>query len=80
MDEVIVERRSHLPCKNFNTINIAALCRKLLPVGWPSMNLEATHTRLLESQSRYVDTDLYHTAEYDTQAVADIVRAMTEIV
>ncbi|KAE8364939.1 hypothetical protein BDV27DRAFT_144904 [Aspergillus caelatus] len=25
MDEVIVERRSHLPCKNFNTINIAAL-------------------------------------------------------
>ncbi|KAE8143435.1 hypothetical protein BDV38DRAFT_277456 [Aspergillus pseudotamarii] len=57
-----------------------ALCRKLLPVGWPSMTLETTHTRLLESQSRYVDTDLYHTAEYDTQAVADIVRAMIEIV
>ena len=79
-DEVIVERQSHLPCKNFNKINIAALCRKLLPPRWPSMTLEATHTSLLESQSRYVHTDLYHTAEYDTQAVADIVRAMIEIV
>lgn len=80
MDELIVKRRSHFPCKNFNTINIAVLCRKLLPAGWSCMTLEATHTRLLESQSRYVDIDLYHTAEYDTQAVADIVRAMTEIV
>ncbi|QRD89743.1 hypothetical protein F9C07_2212558 [Aspergillus flavus] len=44
------------------------------------MTLEATHIRLLENQSRYVDIDLYHTAEYDTQAVADIVKAMTEIV
>ncbi|GMG29978.1 unnamed protein product [Aspergillus oryzae var. brunneus] len=34
MDELIVKRRSYLPCKNFNTINIAVLCRKLLPAGW----------------------------------------------
>lgn len=79
---VIVERQTHADSNNFNQINIAALCQKLLPAGWPSMVLETAHYSLLKSKSRQADSqsDQYHTAAYDTQAVTDIVEAMIELV
>ncbi|KAF9890394.1 hypothetical protein FE257_006062 [Aspergillus nanangensis] len=79
-NEVIVERQDHLSCRNFNIINIATLCQKLLPSAWPSMALEIVHAALLQAQSKEVNISLYHNANYDTQAVADIVKAMVELV
>lgn len=44
------------------------------------MRLEIVHSILLLSQGKDVQPDRYHDASFDTQAVSDIVKAMTKLV
>jgi hypothetical protein len=73
-DELIVPRQSHLACANFQTIKLSLLLKALLPPAWPSLQLGVVHTGLLHSQRRKPRRQDYHTAEYDTEAVADLVK------
>ncbi|KAL2814984.1 hypothetical protein BJX63DRAFT_186835 [Aspergillus granulosus] len=75
-DDLIVPRISHHLHSNFQEIHIGNLLRKLLHSSWPTTSLPLVHTAILASCGREERNSHYHTAEYDTKAVVDVVREM----
>ncbi|KAL2814114.1 hypothetical protein BJX63DRAFT_431516 [Aspergillus granulosus] len=75
-DELIVPKHSHLNCTNFQVIKLYMLLKGLLPPTWPSLQLGVVHTSLLRSQGKSPKQLDYHTAKYDTEAVADLIKEM----
>ncbi|KAE8328336.1 hypothetical protein BDV39DRAFT_192208 [Aspergillus sergii] len=78
--ELIVPKKSHHLCSNFQNIDVGRLLKKLLPMNWSSLSLPVVHSSLLASQGRSGDKGEYHTAAYDTEAVTDIVKEITTLI
>lgn len=75
-DGLIQAKLSHKNSKNFQSVGVGFLCRKLLP-HLPSTSLEIVH--------RYVTNGAtfngnYHSAVFDTEAMADIISALVKLV
>ncbi|OGM39533.1 hypothetical protein ABOM_011917 [Aspergillus bombycis] len=74
-NELVQEKVSHEGHDNFQTINIGLLCRKLFP-GLPSTTLQSVHEFMGASEGYCGE---YHTAVYDTKAMAAIVKALVQL-
>lgn len=74
-NELLQDKISHKDHKNFQTINIGTLCGKLFP-GLPSTTLQSVHRFLAGGEESRGE---YHTASYDTEAMAAIVKALVEL-
>ncbi|KAL5339352.1 hypothetical protein BJX70DRAFT_397802 [Aspergillus crustosus] len=76
-NELIVPRHTHLGARNFQQIKLHVLLKGLLPPTWSSsLKLSVVHSSLLHNQGRKPKELNYHTAEYDTEAVTDLVEEM----
>ncbi|OQE30630.1 hypothetical protein PENFLA_c002G02577 [Penicillium flavigenum] len=71
-NELVQDKISHKGHKNFQTINIGTLCGKLFP-GLLSTTLQSVHEFLSGGEGSRGE---YHTASYDTEAMAAIVKAL----
>ncbi|CAI7631166.1 unnamed protein product [Penicillium glandicola] len=74
-NEVVQDKISHEGHENFQTINIGTLCRKLFP-GLLSTTLQSVHEFLSGGEGSRGE---YHTASYDTEAMATIVKALVQL-
>ncbi|KAL3465827.1 hypothetical protein BJX64DRAFT_274911 [Aspergillus heterothallicus] len=73
--QLIQEKVSHRDASNFQVINIGELCRKLLP------NLCSSQLRSVnEYLNGTVSKGKYHTASYDTEVLAQIVKALVKLI
>ncbi|GKZ29236.1 hypothetical protein AbraIFM66950_003850 [Aspergillus brasiliensis] len=75
-NKIVVPRLSHRGHSNFQEVNIGTLLKKLLPGSWPTTSLPLVHAAINATNGRDETKSEYHTAEYDTQAVIDVVREM----
>lgn len=76
----IQDRISHKTAKNFQSINLLHLCRSLLP-DLPNKTLGAVHGCIgapCEQNDPPLTRD-YHSASYDTYALAEIVAGLMKI-
>jgi hypothetical protein len=74
-EELIQDKVSHKGHKNFQLINIGGLCGRLFP-GLLSTTLESVH-EFLGGSGR--SSGEYHTALYDTEAMATIVKTLVKL-
>lgn len=74
-EELIQDKVSHKGHENFQSINVGGLCGKLFP-GLLSTTLESVHEFFGGSGRSGGE---YHTALYDTEAMATIVRALVQL-
>ncbi|KAJ5429176.1 hypothetical protein N7491_006192, partial [Penicillium cf. griseofulvum] len=70
-NELVQDKISHKGHKNFQTINIGILCEKLFP-DLLSTTLQSVHEFLSGGEG---SRGKYHTASYDTEAMATIVKS-----
>lgn len=74
-NELVQDKISHQGHENFQTINIGTLCGKLFP-GLLSTTLQSVHEFLSGGEGSRGE---YHTASYDTEAMATIVKALVQL-
>ncbi|KAJ5501564.1 hypothetical protein N7453_006381 [Penicillium expansum] len=74
-NELIQEKIPHQGHENFQTINIGTLCGKLFP-GLISTTLQSVHEFLSGGKGSRGE---YHTASYDTEAMATIIKALVQL-
>ncbi|KAJ5793417.1 hypothetical protein N7457_000016 [Penicillium paradoxum] len=74
-DELVQDKISHKGHENFQTINIGNLCGKLFP-GLLSTILQSVHEFLIGGEG---SRGKYHTASYDTEAMATIIKALVQL-
>jgi hypothetical protein len=74
-NELVQPKISHEGHKNFQTINVGILCGKVFP-GLLSTTLQSVHEFLSGGEGSHGE---YHTASYDTEAMATIVKALVQL-